>query len=420
MVKPENLSKYMNQNRLTSICGVLATGLLLAGCNRGNRQPGAMPGGPAAVSVITVVTERVEPTTELSGRVAASLTAEVRPQVNGILRKRLFTEGADVKQGDVLYEIDRATYQAVLNGAKASLAKAEANVEPMRLKAERYAELLASEAVSKQDHEDAVAAHKLALAEVEAAKAALESARINLDYTQVTAPISGRIGRSAVTDGALVTAGQAVPLATIQQLDPVFVDVTQSSAEMLRLRQALSSGRLSKEKGEAKVELLLDDNSKYAHAGTMKFSEASVDPGTGSVTLRNLFPNPELMLLPGMFVRAVLTDGVVEQGILVPQRAVTRNSAGGAMVMLASAANVAESRPITVERTVGDKWLVSAGLKPGDRVIMEGLQQVQRARPGTPLTVTPYAEAPHAAPGAPPAGAPAPAPAKAGSATGKP
>jgi membrane fusion protein (multidrug efflux system) len=394
---------------------MLAAGLLLAGCKRADRPPGGMPGGPAAVSVITVKAERVEPVTELSGRVAASLTAEVRPQVGGILRKRLFTEGADVKQGDLLYEIDPATYRAALDGAKAALAKAGANVEPLRLKAERYAGLLADEAVSKQDYEDAAAAHQLALAEVEAAKAALETARINLDFTRVTAPISGRIGRSAVTDGALVTAGQTIPLATIQQLDPVFVDVTQSSAEMLRLRQALESGRLSRIKGEAKVGLLLDDGSKYDHAGTMKFSEAFVDPGTGSVTLRSLFPNPKLMLLPGMFVRAALTDGVVEQGILVPQRAVTRTSAGGAMVMLANQDDAAEPRSITVDRTVGDMWLVSAGLKPGDRVIMEGLQ---RARPGTPLTITPYAETPHAAPGAPPAGSPGPA--KVGPAAGKP
>lgn len=409
---------FMKQQSLTTFLGIMVTGALLAGCGKRPAPPGGMPGGPVAVSVITVKSERVEPTVELTGRVAASLTAEVRPQVGGILRKRLFTEGADVKEGEVLYEIDPAPYQAAFNGAKAAVAKAEANVEPLRLKADRYAELLQSEAVSKQDFEDADAARKLAIAEVDAAKASLETARINLEYTKVLAPISGRIGRSAVTDGALVTANQQIPLATIQKLDPAFVDVTQSSSEMLRLRRELESGLLSRGKGEAKVELLLDDGSKYAHPGTMKFSEAFVDPGTGSVTLRNLFPNPKLILLPGMFVRAALTEGTVEQGILVPQRVVTRTPDGRALVMVVTGENTAEARPIGVERTVGDQWLVTSGLKPGDRVIIEGLQQVQRARPGTPLAVTPFGVKPTAPP--PGAPSPAPAPEKGGNPTGKP
>ena len=392
----------MTGRRLQLTLTAFAAGLALAGCGKRSGPPGQMASGPVAVSALTVKAERVLPTTELAGRVAASLTAEVRPQVGGILRKRLFTEGADVKEGELLYEIDPAPYQAVLDGAKAALTKAEANLDPVRLRAERYAELLASDAVSQQDHEEAVAAHKLALAEIEAAKAALETARINLAYTKVTAPISGRIGRSAVTDGALVTASQPLPLATIQRLDTVFVDVTQSSAELLRLRRALDSGRLSRANGEAKVELLLDDGTPYGQPGTLKFSEAFVDPGTGSVTLRTVFPNPQLLLLPGMFVRAVLTEGVIEQGILVPQRAVSRTAAGQAIVMLAAADDTVEPRTITAERTIGDQWLVSAGLQPGDRVIMEGLQRARM--PGTPVTVTPFGGTPAGAPGPPAAG----------------
>jgi membrane fusion protein (multidrug efflux system) len=361
--------------------------LLLSSC--GKRPPAGPPhGGPAEVTFVTMETRAVPLSTELPGRVAASLVAEVRPQVGGIIRERLFTEGGDVKAGDVLYQIDPASYQATFAGAEAALAKAVANLEPLRLRAERYQELLKSEAVSGQDYDDAAAAKKLAEAEIQAAKAALESARIDLEYTKVTAPISGRIGRSAVTNGALVTAGQPAPLATIQALDPVYVDVTQSSAEMLRLRRALASGRLSDSGGQTKVKLLLDDGTAYPETGTLKFTEAFVDPSTGSVTLRNLFPNPQLMLLPGMFVRTVLEEGVREQGMLVPQRAVTRNPAGEAMVMLINAEEKVEPRVIKTDRTVGDNWLVNDGLQAGERVIMEGLQ---KARPGTPVVATPFA-----------------------------
>jgi membrane fusion protein (multidrug efflux system) len=311
----------------------------------------------------------------------------------------LFTEGSDVKAGEVLYQIDPSSYQAAHDGAKAALAKAGANLAPLRLKAARYTDLLASEAVSQQDVDDATAAQKLAEAEIELANAALETARINLAYTKVTAPISGRIGRSAVTNGALVTASQAMPLATIQQLDPVYVDVTQSSTEMLRLRKALESGQLSSNDGQAKVLLLLDDGTRYPESGSLKFTEAFVDPSTGSVTLRTLFPNPKLMLLPGMFVRAVLEEGVREQGILVPQRGVTRNPAGKAMVMLAGADEKVEPRVIQVDRTVGDNWLVSEGLNVGDRVIVEGLQ---KARPGTPVSAVPFVATPEIPPAAGP------------------
>lgn len=346
-------------------------------------------GGTPEVSVITIQTQRVELTTELPGRVAASLVAEVRPQVGGIIQNRLFTEGSDVKAGDALYQIDPATYQAAFDGAKATLAKAEANREPVKLRADRYKELMASEAVSVQDHDDAVAALKLAEAEIESAKAALEAARINLAYTKVTAPISGRIGRSSVTNGALVTASQATALATIQQLDQVYVDVTQSSTEILRLRKALESGQLTNHQRQATVKLTLDDGSQYPQPGSLKFSEAFVDESTGSVTLRTLFPNPKLTLLPGMFVRIVLEEGVKEQGILVPQRGVTRNPAGKAMVMAVGADEKVEPRIIQTDRTVGENWLVNEGLKPGDRVILEGLQ---KARPGTPVKAVPFQE----------------------------
>jgi membrane fusion protein (multidrug efflux system) len=373
--------------------------LLLASCGKSNAPGGPPPGGPPEVSVVTMQTGRVVLTTELSGRVAASLTAEVRPQVGGIIQNRLFTEGSDVKAGEVLYQIDPASYQAAHDGAKAALAKAEANLAPIQLKAVRYKELVKSEAVSEQDVDDVSAAQKLAEAEIEAAKAALESTRINLAYTKVTAPIAGRIGRSSVTNGALVTASQALPLATIQQLDPVYVDVTQSSNEMLRLRKSLESGQLKNHEDQAKVRLLLDDGSAYASPGSLKFSEAFVEPGTGSVTLRTLFPNPKLMLLPGMFVRTVLDEAVQEQGLLVPQRGVSRNPAGMAMVMVVGADEKAEPRVIKTDRTVGDNWLVSDGLKVGDRVILEGLQ---KARPGTPVKAVPFGNPPGPAAAAPP------------------
>jgi len=369
--------------------------ILLASCGKKPDAAGPPPGGSPEVSVLTVQPQRTVLTIELPGRVAASLTAEVRPQVSGIIQNRLFTEGTDVKTGDLLYQIDPASYQAAYNATVAALDKAEANLVPLRLKAERYKGLVKSEAVSQQDYDDAEAAQKLAEAEIEAAKAAQESARINLAYTKVTAPISGRIGRSAVTNGALVTAGQPSPLSTIQHLDPVYVDVTKSSAEMLRLRKALESGQFSAGEGQAKVTLFLDDGSQYPQEGTLKFAEAFVDQSTGSVTLRTLFPNPKQELLPGLFVSAVLREGVKEQAILVPQRAVTRNPAGNAIVMVVGAEEKVEPRVIKTDRTVGENWLVNEGLKAGDRVIMEG---IQRARPGTPVKAVPFVSVPPIAP----------------------
>ena len=333
--------------------------------------------------------EPVTLTTELPGRITPRLIAEVRPQVSGIIKKRLFTEGSDVEAGQVLYRIDPATYRAALASAEAALARAEANLIPARLKEERYRELVQIKAVSRQDYDEVGAALKQAEAEVAASKAAVETARINLAYTSVKAPISGRIGRSAVTTGALVTANQGKPLATIQQLDPVYVDVTQSTADLLRLKRSLASGRLKKNGAKAQVHLLLEDGTRYDLPGTFGFSDVTVDQSTGSVTLRTVFPNPDLLLLPGMFVRAVIEEGVNEEAILVPQRGVTRNPSGSAMVMVVGAEEKVEPRVIKVSRTVGDKWLVSEGLKAGDRVILEGLQ---KARPGTPVKAVPFGQ----------------------------
>jgi membrane fusion protein, multidrug efflux system len=303
----------------------------------------------------------------------------------------------------VLYQIDPATYQAAFASAKAAEARAEANLGAVRLKEERYRDLVKIKAVSQQDYDDAHAALKQCEADLAATRAAVEAARINLAYTRVTAPISGRIGRSNVTDGALVTASQPTALATIQQLDSMYVDVTQSTAELLRLKQNLANG-VMKKSGSAQAKLLMEDGSPYPLPGTLKFSEVTVDQSTGSVTLRAVFPNPRQALLPGMFVRAVLEEGINENAILVPQRGVTRNPKGEAVVMTVGAGEKAEPRPVKVVRTVGDSWLVSDGLKAGDRVILEGLQ---KARPGNPVKAVPFGSAPAA-----PTAAPQPAAAK--------
>lgn len=380
------------------IAGLLLTaGLLLGGC--GKKQAPKPQGGPPEVGVMTVQPQAVALTTELSGRTAPHLIAEVRPQVGGIIKKRLFTEGSDVKAGQVLYQIDPASYEAALASAKANQARAEATLGSARLKAERYQDLVKIKAVSQQDNDEAQAAMKQAEADVAATKAAVETARINLAYTRIIAPISGRIGRSAVTEGALVTASQAAALATIQQLGSIYVDVTQTSAELLRLKKNLASGLLKKSGADqAKARLVLEDGSAYPQAGVLKFSEVTVDQSTGSVTLRAVFPNQNQMLLPGMFVRAVLEEGTVPDGILIPQRGVTRNPKGEPMVMLVGAEEKVEPRPIKVVRTVGDAWLVSEGLKAGDRVILEGLQ---KARPGTPVKAVPFGAKPETAPAQP-------------------
>jgi len=366
--------------------------------------------------VITVAPAPVTLTRELPGRTAPHLIAEVRPQVGGIIKERLFVEGSDVKAGQILYRIDPAPYEAAVTSAKAALARAktgkttaeatlaraEANLTPLRLKAERYKELLPTKAVSSQDADDATAALQQGEADIQSAKAAivgaeaeigvaeatLETARINLAYTEVTAPIDGRIGRSLVTTGALAKASQDNPLATIQQLDPIYVDFTQSSVERLKLMEELNRGVLKKAgSNEAKIRLALEDGSSYPEEGILKFSDVSVDPSTGSVILRALFPNPRHLLLPGMFVRGLVQEGVREQGILIPQQAVTRNPSGQAMVMVIGAEDKVEPRMIKADRTIGSDWLVNEGLQAGDRVMMEGFQ---RARPGTQVKVVPF------------------------------
>lgn len=395
----------MFRTTLAASIGILAASLLLGGCGKQKSAGQKPPAGPPEVGIVTIQPQRVAITTELSGRTSAYLVAEVRPQVNGIVQKRIFTEGSDVKAGQVLYQIDPATYQAAYASARAAEARAEANLIPARLKEERFRDLVKIKAVSQQDYDDAHASLRQAEADVASSKAAVETARINLAYTRVTAPISGRIGKSAVTTGALVTANQAAPLSTIQQLSSMYVDVTQSSAELLRLKQTLASGQL-KHGGaaQARVKLLLENGATYPLEGVLKFSDVTVDPSTGSVTLRSVFPNPKQTLLPGMFVRAVIQEGVNEQAILVPQRGVTRNPAGNAMVMVVGAEEKVEPRVIQADRTVGDSWLVSEGLKAGDRVILEG---IQKARPGTVVKAVPFGSKPEAAP----AGAAQPAPA---------
>ncbi len=373
---------------------ILAGAIITSGCGKKASAVPQMQMPAPEVGVVTIKPQRVALTTELPGRTSAYLVAEVRPQVGGIIQKRLYAEGSDVKAGEVLYQIDPSPYQAAYASAKAALAKAEANIVPIKLRAERYMELLKINAVSKQDCDDGMALLKQAEAEIELAKAALETARINLAYTKVTAPISGRIGRSSVTTGALVTANQAAPLAVIQKLDEVYVDVVQSSADLLRLRKELASG-LVKDGGaeKARVRLVMEDGSDYPLTGILKFSEATVDQSTGSITLRAVFPNPRLALIPGMFVRAVVEEGVSPQAIMVPQRGVTRNPQGDAMAMVVGAGEKVEPRPIKVARTVGDSWLVSDGLKPGDRVILEGFQ---KAKPGTAVKAVPFSDSPDA------------------------
>lgn len=342
------------------------------------------PDPPAAVGVVVARQEPVRLTMELSGRTSASLVSEVRPQVTGVIKARLFQEGAMVRAGQALYQIDPAPYRVALDSAKAALAQAQATAAAAKLKADRYRELAAINAVSRQDNDDAQAAAQAAAANVQAQRAAVQAARINLDYTRVVAPVSGRIGKSAVTPGALVTANQAAALATVQNLDTIYVDVTQSASELLKLRRAMAAGKLDAPQS-ARVQLILEDGSTYPTPGTLQFSDITVDPGTGSVGLRAVFPNPKGALLPGLYVRARLEQGVVTHGILTPQAAVSRDPKGGATVYVVDAAGKAQLRPITTDRTVGDKWLVTAGLKPGERVIVEGLQKV---RPGAAVTAT--------------------------------
>jgi len=353
----------------------------------GAKHPAAGPRGPAEVGVVTVQPERVTLTRELPGRTSAYLVAEIRPQVNGIIQKRLFAEGADVSAGDLLYQIDPAQYQAAHEQAVAALALTEANLPAARSRAERLAGLVAINAVGRQDYDEAVAARSRAEASVAAGRAAVASARINLDYTPLRAPISGRIGKSNVTVGALVAAYQPVPLAVIQQLDPIYVDVPEASAEVLRLRRrAAGTGSATAGETQRAVRLLLEDGTEYPPAGTLAFRDVTVDPTTGSVTLRMVFPNPDHTLLPGMYVRAVVEEGSDDRALLAPQQGVSRDVKGQAYAWVVSGEETVEQRPIDVDRAIGDRWLVTRGLAAGDRVIVDGLQKV---RPGDVVRAVP-------------------------------
>ena len=374
----------MNKNRgLTPLAVVLmlSGSLALTGCNDKEAQQGA-PHAPQ-VGVVTLKTEPLNVTTELPGRTAAFRIAEVRPQVGGIILKRNFVEGSEIKAGTSLYQIDPATYQAAYNSAKGDLVKAQANAQISRLTVTRYKPLLGTNYISKQDYDTAVATAAQADAAVVSAKAAVESARINLAYTKVTSPISGRIGISSVTEGALVSTGQTNALATVQQLDPIYVDVTQSSNDFLRLKQELADGSLKQVNGKAQVKLLLDNGKEYSQAGTLEFSDVTVDETTGSITLRAIFPNPQDSLLPGMFVRARLDEGVNDNALLVPQQGITRNPRGDATAMVIGADNKVELRTVTTTQAIGDKWVVTDGLKSGDKVIVTGLQKI---KPGVQVT----------------------------------
>ncbi|HOD84650.1 MAG TPA: efflux RND transporter periplasmic adaptor subunit [Acidobacteriota bacterium] len=453
------------------VLAAVAAAVCVPGCDRGKQAP---PPPPPEVATLIMQAQPIPLTVELPGRISAFLVAEIRPQVSGLIQKRLFTEGVDVKEGDVLYEIDPSSYQAACDSAEAAVAlakashvnslaavtaakaghatavasrdaakaalaathaaqaRAEANAVPLRLRTQRFKDLLADKAVSQQDYDDASAALKqaeagiqsaaaavqgaeadvvraqaaieVALADIQKAESAVQSAqagigsaeaglrtaKINLGYTQVKAPIDGRIGRSAITTGALVTAHQPVPLATIQQLNRVYVDVPRATTDLLRLQRRLADGRLSQDASRNSVKLILEDNSVYPLHGTLQFRDVTVDPSTGSFILRMVFPNPDNVLLPGMFVRAVVTEGVNENAILVPQQAVSRDPKGNPLALIVDQSGVAQVRMLTLDRTVTDRWLVSKGLSVGDRVIVEGLQRV---RPGMPVRAVPLAAA---------------------------
>jgi len=342
----------------------------LSGCG-GDQGPREMT---PEVAVVTTEFETVVMTTELPGRTSAWLVAEVRPQISGIIQKRLFQEGAAVQEGQALFQIDPALFEA-------ALARAEANLTTLELKAGRLRELLEDKAVSQQDYDDVTAALKQARAEA-------QTARINLKYTTITAPISGRIGKSGVTVGALVTAHQPAALATIQQLDPMYVDVTQSTADIQRLRRLFQSGELNPNNaGQKKVRLFIDDGTEYAVKGTLQFRDVSVDPSTGSVILRIVFPNPREILLPGMFVRAILQEGINDRAIVIPQQAVSRNPKGDPYVLIVDEQNKAQIRQITLDREIGSSWLVSSGLSPGEKIIVEGMLRVT---PGIEVRTVPF------------------------------
>lgn len=359
--------------RVTLLSSLIVSAILLSGCDNSADQQAHAPTPQVTVHVVNNAPLSI--TTELPGRTSAFRVAEVRPQVSGIILKRHFTEGSDVQAGDSLYQIDPATYQAAYDSAKGDESKAQAAAAIAHLTVKRYVPLLGTKYISQQDYDQAVATARQADADVMAAKAAVESARINLAYTKVTSPITGRIGKSSVTEGALVTNGQSDALATVQQLDPIYVDVTQSSTDFMRLKQeSLEQG------GEAKsVQLLMENGQAYSLKGTLQFSDVTVDESTGSITLRAIFPNPQHILLPGMFVRARIDEGVNPNAMLVPQQGVTRTPRGDATVLLVNDKNQVETRNVVTSQAIGDQWLITSGLKSGDKVIVSGLQKV---RPG--------------------------------------
>lgn len=375
--------------RIGAVCAGLGLAFALAAC-KPKATPAAAP-PPPEVAVVTIARQPVLLTTELPGRTSPFRIAEIRPQVNGLIQKRLFAEGSDVKEGQPLYQIDPAPFQATLDNALAALGRAEANLPAIQLRAKRYRDALGDRAVSQQDFDDAEAALKQAEAEVEYYQAMVRTARINLGYAQVTSPISGRIGTSSVTDGAIVTAYQPVALATIQQLDPIYVDVPQSATDLLNLRGRLDQGHISRDSTNAnKVQLILPNGTPYAEEGTLQFRDVSVDPTTDSVILRMVFRNPEHVLLPGMFVRAVIKEGVNSEAILVPQQTVSRDPKGNPVALVVGTNSTVEQRKLVLDRAIGDQWLVASGLEPGDRIIAEGSQKV---RPGAAVRVVPFTAA---------------------------
>ena len=382
----------------------LATSLALVGCSKDPKdaqQAGAaqqMP--PTEVGVLVAQPQSVEQSVELSGRTTAFEISEVRPQTSGVVLKRLFTEGSYVREGQALYEIDSRTNRASLDRSRAALTRQQAQLNVLRVKEGRYRQLVGSNAISKQEYDDIVAQVKLAEADVAATQAEVRNAEINLGYSTVRAPISGQTNRSTVTAGALVTANQAEPLVTIQRLDPIYVDINQSSAELLRLRQQLSQGSLNSS-NNTKVKLKLEDGSYYPVEGRLAFSDASVNPETGTVTLRAVFPNSNHLLLPGMFATAQIVQGVIPNAILIPQAAISRTPTGQAMAMIVNAKGIVEQRPVTTVGTQGSNWIVTEGLQTGDKVIVDGVAKVKADQQVVAKPYQPQGAAPQAAPAAP-------------------
>jgi membrane fusion protein (multidrug efflux system) len=371
-----------------TIIGLLAcaSALTLSAC--GGSQPPAPQ--PPAVGVVTLKVESAPLLNELPGRISAFETAEVRPQISGIIRRRLFQEGGFVHAGQMLYEIDDAPYRAALAQAQGSLAKAKATIRSTGLQAQRYKDLAAINAVSKQEYDDADAAAQQARADVAASQGSVQAAQVNQNFTRIRAPISGRISRSLFTPGALVQSGQTDPLTTIQRTDTVYVDVTQSVAQIIDLKQAIKAGGVSDANG-VRIRLILPNGSEYPIEGRLQFAEVTVDATSGAVTLRATFPNPDGLLLPGMYVRAKMVEGQRSQAILAPQQGITRDARGRATAMVIGKDNKAELRQVEVDRAVGDKWIVTKGLKAGDKLIVEGLLNLRPGtvvKPGAPQQVT--------------------------------